>query len=148
MVDAILVYSPEKELEVLSELASLGEKMDWKPAIILSAAYLEKFGIQKLKGYFKRKSERARKKKEKVVELSGRLEDLSLPEVAILLYGLELIKPIFFTHMNQIWRERTKIVHPKGSLPAYVGEEANKKYGRMIRQALAIIQFLQSEKTK
>ena len=52
MVDAILVYSPEKELEVLSSLAEVGDKIDWKPAIILSAAYLETFGIEKLKRYF------------------------------------------------------------------------------------------------
>lgn len=134
MVDAILVYSPEKELEVLAELASKGNLVDWKPAIILAAAYLEKFDIYKLKRYFE----------EKKIQLSGKLENLSLNEVAVFLYGLGLIDEKFFTWMTQIWNERNNIVHQKGALPAYVGEEANKKYGKMISNALEIIKFLKS----
>ncbi len=52
-VDAIFVYSPEKELEVLSKLAEKGDQVDWKPAIILASAYLEKYGIDRLKVHFK-----------------------------------------------------------------------------------------------
>jgi hypothetical protein len=129
MIDAILVYSPEKELEVLAKFAQDGNIVDWKPAIILSAAYLEKFGVEKLKRHFE-------KKKIKIIE---KLEGLSLPEVSLFLYGLGLIEEKRYTHMSQIWRERIKIVHQKGILPAYVGEEANKKYGKMIKHALEII---------
>jgi len=135
-LDVILVYSPEKELEVLSRLASSGDKIDWKPSIILSAAYLEKFSIERLKRFFQ----------EKKIKISGKLENLSLPQVATLLYGLDLVKDEHFTKLSQIWKERIRIVHPKGTLPAYVGDEANKKYENMIREALKIIEYLKSEK--
>lgn len=138
MIDAIFVYSPERELKILASLATSGELIDWKPAIILSAAYLEKFCIKKLKGYFEKKE----------IKLGKKLERLSLPEVTILLYGLELIKTNHFAYMNKIWKERIKIVHPKGTLPAYVGEEANKKYGKMIDDALKIIDFLKRKGEK
>ena len=133
--DAILVYSPEKELEVLAQLGERGDLVDWKPAIVLAAAYLEKFGIDRLKRYFE----------DRKIQLSGRLENLSLNEVAIFLYGLEMINERFFTYMTQIWSERGNIVHQKGTLPAYVGNEANKKYGKMIRNALKIIRFLKTQ---
>lgn len=135
-VDAILVYSPEKELEVLANLARLEKGVDWKPAIILSAAYLEKFGIERLKRYFEKKK----------IKLTGKLQQLSLPQVATLLYGLELVEPKHFTQMNQIWKERIAIVHLKRTLPAYVGQEANNKYGKRIQDALAIIEYLKSGK--
>lgn len=136
MIDAILVYSPEKELEVLARLAGSGEKIDWKPAIILSAAYLEKFGAERLKKYYENKE----------IKPTRKLEKLSLYQITKLLYELNLIKRKHFTLMNRVRAERNKLVHPKGILPAYVGEEANKKYGKMIREALGIIQFLKSEK--
>lgn len=136
MIDAILVYSPEQELKILANLANSGELIDWKPAIIFSAAYLEKFGIEKLKRYFERKG----------IKISGKLERLSLREVAILLYGLELIKTKNFSHMNRIWKERIRIVHPKGTLPAYIGEEANKKYEKIVEDTLIIIEYLKKEK--
>jgi hypothetical protein len=132
MVDAILVYSPEKELEVLSSLAEVGDKIDWKPAIILSAAYLETFGIKKLKRYFELKK----------VQLGELLKRLSLSKVANLLKSNDLINEKQFSKMKQIWSERNDIVHPKGILPAYVGGEANKKYGKMIGEALKIIEYL------
>ena len=52
-MDAILVYSPEKELEVLSEMAISTKEIDWKPALILSAAYLEKIGIVRIAEFLK-----------------------------------------------------------------------------------------------
>lgn len=134
-MDVILVYSPEKELEVLAQLAERGDKVDWKPAIVLAVAYLEKFGIGKLKRHFE----------DRKIKLSGRLESLSLNDVAVFLYGLEVINEKFFNFMTKIWRERIKIVHQKGTLPAYIGNEANEKYGEMIRNALEIIKFLKSQ---
>jgi hypothetical protein len=134
VIDAIFVYSPEKELEVLAGLAEKGDLVDWKPAIILAAAYLERFGIAKLKRHFG----------DRKIRLSGRLEGLSLNDVTTFLYGLDLINEKFFTWMTQIWSERIDVVHPRGVLPAYVGEEANKKYGEMIRNALEIINFLKT----
>jgi hypothetical protein len=135
MSDTIIVYSPEKELEVLSSLAEVGDKVYWKPAIILSAAYLEKFGIEKLKQYFWKKK----------TEFGKKLENLSLSQAATLLYGLNLIKNGDFTQINQVWSERIRIVHPKGSLPAYVGKEANRKYGKIITNALKIIESLKKK---
>lgn len=135
-VDAILVYSPEKELEILASFAEVGKEIDWKPAIILAAAYLEKFGIEKLQRHFK----------EKTIKLGRKLEHLSLNHVTTLLYGLGLIENKDFTQMGQIWGERINIVHPKRKLPAYVGEAANKKYGKMVRNALRIIESLKGEK--
>jgi hypothetical protein len=132
MVDAILVYSPEKELEVLSSLAEVGDKIDWKPAIILSAAYLETFGIEKLKRYFELKK----------VQLGEMLKRLSLSKVANLLKSNDLINEKQFSKIKQIWNERNDIVHPKGILPAYVGGKANKKYRKMIGDALKIIEYL------
>jgi hypothetical protein len=134
VIDAIFVYSPEKELDVLAQLAKKGNSVDWKPAIILAAAYLERFGIEKLKRHFK----------DRKIKLSKRLESLSLNEVAIFLYGLEMIDDRFFTFMTHIWSERRKIVHQKGTLPAYVGDEANQKYGKMLKNALEIITSLKS----
>jgi len=136
MVDAILVYSPEKELEILSSLARDGTKVDWKPAIILAATYLEKFGVERLRRY----------SKEKTIKLGKELEGLSLYHVTTFLYGLGLIEDKDFSQMTQIRVERNRIVHPKGTPRAYVGEEADKKYGKMISNALRIIEFLKGEK--
>lgn len=41
--------------------------------------------------------------------------------------------------MKQIWTIMRKVVHPKRTFPAYIGREANIKYGRMIKNALEII---------
>lgn len=131
--DTVVVYSPEQELKVLVQLAE-GKQIDWKPAILMATAYLEKFGIAKLKRHFK---DRKRK-------FSGKLESLSLNQVAILLYGLEIISEDPFDFMTQMWRERISITHQKGELPAYVGNEANKKYGEMIRRVLEILKLLKS----
>jgi len=131
--DTIVVYSAEKELEVLAQLAE-GKRIDWKPAILMATAYLEKFGIDKLKRHF-----RDRKR-----QFGGKLESLSLNQVAILLYGLEIISEDPFDFMTQMWRERINITHQKGELPAYVGDEANKKYREMIERALEILKLLKS----
>lgn len=131
--DAIFVYSPEKELMVLSELAE-NKKIDWKPAIVFATAYMEKFGIDKLKKAFE----------DRKIKLLGCLESLSLNEVAIFLYGLRLVDEKYFTWMVQLWKERLKVVHQKGELPAYVGTDATKKYKEMITRALEVLGFLKS----
>jgi len=101
MVDAILVYSPEKELEILSSLARDGTKVDWKPAIILAATYLEKFGVERLRRY----------SKEKTIKLGKELEGLSLYHVTTFLYGLGLIEDKDFSQMTQIRVERNRCMH-------------------------------------
>lgn len=135
---AHLIYSPEKELQVLAKLATEGKQVDWKPAIILAATYLEKYGVERLRKLFKGKK----------VELSGKFEAFSLSDVSILLYGLNLIDSKTYTHMNQIWGERIKIVHSKGKTPKgdYLGDEANTKYAPMLKNALQIIRILNGQK--
>lgn len=135
--NAILVYSPQKELQVLSEFAEAGKKIDWKPAIILAAAYLEKSSIEKLQKYF------IKNKKRKLPE---RLKKLSFTNASILLYGLGILEYKHFSWMIEIWKERIKIVHQKEELPLYVGDKANKKYGKMINHALTIINLFEKEK--
>jgi neutral trehalase len=144
-IDIILVYSPEKELQVLTDLAKVGKEIDWKPVIILSAAYLEKFGKDKLKRYlteqslsgvtisFKDTKSRLRKKD---------LEELSLYNVIKFLFGLSLIKKQEFNQMDEIRKERNTIVHTKGIPPLYVGNKANDKYEKMVNNTLDIIKSL------
>lgn len=74
MIDAILVYNPKTELEILSSLAIEGDKVDWKPVIVLASSYLEKFGHERLKRYFEEKQAREKKK----VKLSKKLEARAL----------------------------------------------------------------------
>lgn len=130
--NAVCVYSSEKELEVLSNLAEKGNLVDWKPAIVLASAYLEKYGIKKLKRYFKNKK----------IPLAERFEKLSLSDVEVFLYGLDLIPEKYFTWIDQIWRERCNIIHQKGELPAFVGKEAKEKYRGMVDRALEVLKFL------
>ncbi len=135
MIDAILVYSPEKELQVLTALARIGDKLDWKPAIILSATYLEKFGFEKLQRFFKQNKMKQDKK----------LEDLRLHGVANCLLKYELINQESFDVIDKIRKERNAIVHQKKRLPVYVGSQANEKYELMIRKAIKIIEDLKEE---
>lgn len=131
-VDAILVYSPEKELEVLARLANDGKEVDWKPAIIFSATYIEKLGIQKLKRYIEGKG----------ITIDEKVEDLTLFKVASFLHEFGLIDHNDFTHINEIRKERNSMVHQKESNIAYVGESANEKYEKMKNNALRIITAL------
>jgi len=133
-MDTFPIYSPEKELQVLAKLAKEGKHVDWKPAIILAATYVEKYGIERLQKFFEGKE----------VDLSGKFETFSLSDVSILLYGLNLIDSKTYTHMNQIWCERRSIIHQKGRIPKgdYLGDEANTKYTPMLRNATQIIRTL------
>jgi hypothetical protein len=131
-MNANLVYSPEKELQILSKLAEQGDHVDWKPAIILASTYLEKYGIEKLKQFFT----------DKKITLAGRFENMSLSDVEVFLYGLNLLPEKYFTWIDQVWHERCNIIHQKGELPSYVGNEANKKYGGMLDRSLEVLQYL------
>lgn len=132
--DAFLVYSPEKELEVLAKLAEKGDLVDWKPAIVLAAAYLEKAGIDKLKNTFEPRK----------INPQEKLEKLRFHEVTLFLYGLWVIDEKVYDWMNRIWKERVKIIHQKEIQPNYIGKEANKTYGEMMAKALEILKFLKS----
>ena len=132
---AVVVYSEEKELEVLSEMAISRKEIDWKPAIILSAAYLEKFGILRLREILNSRK----------INLEKKLENLSLTEVTTFLYGLHQINHKEFTQISQIRKERNKIIHPRGlSIPVFFGEKANKKYKTLVENALKIISSLKT----
>ena len=119
---------------MLSQLAEQ-RKVDWKPAIVFATAYLEKAGIDNLKKEFEGRK----------ASLRGCLENLSLNEVAFFLYGLKIVNEKYFTWMTQVWKERIKVVHQKGELHAYVGDEANKKYCGMIKRALEVLKFLKTQ---
>jgi len=136
-VDGILVHSQEAEIEALAGNAKIGKEINWKPAIILSATYLEELGIDRLNRYFGKKETK---------KTGKMLQEQSLPLVADLLYGLDLVNEQSYCQMKEIWKERIKIVHPAGRIPReYVGQEANRKCQRMIHNALRIIQSLREE---
>jgi hypothetical protein len=139
-MDIFAIYSPEKELEVLARLATEGKQVDWKPAIVLAAAYLEGYGAVKLKNFFEQKE----------TKFKERFDRVSLPEINMFLYGLGLIKSEIWKQMNTIWKERLNIVHPKGMVPEgdYLGREANKRYAPMIKKAVEIMKILSGRGVK
>jgi len=137
IMDASLIYSPEAELEVLARLATGGKQVDWKPAIVLAAAYLERYGAERLKRFFA----------EREIPLKNMFDRASLPEISAVLYGLGLIKPKVWTLLDRIWHERLDIVHPE-SVPYrgdYLGNKANKKYSVMIKESIRIMIILSGE---
>jgi len=135
LIDAVIVYSPEKELEVLSEMAIKTKEIDWKPVIILSAVYLEKFAIFRLKEILKNRK----------IKLDKKIENLSLNQVSLFLYGFHQINHKEFTKINQIRRERNRIIHQKdSSIPVFFGDKANKKYKKLVENALEIISSLKT----
>ena len=136
MIDAVIVYSPEKELEVLSMMAITTKEIDWKPAIILSAAYLEKFGMLRISEFLKNRK----------IKLCKKLDNLSLNDVSVFLYMLHQINDKEFTQINQIRKERNRIIHPRGTkIPVYFGEKANNKYEKMVENTINIISSLKSD---
>jgi hypothetical protein len=100
----------------------------------LAAAYIERYGIERLKKNFQGRD----------IELGGKLDRYSLQEVALVLYSLGSIESKTYTQMIEIWRERTKIVHPESAPPKgnFLGHDANRKYGKMIKNALRIVRVL------
>jgi hypothetical protein len=134
-IGATLVYSEEKELEVLSEMAMTAKEIDWKPVIILSCAYLEKFGILNMSDFFKNQK----------TKLGKKLDNLTLSNIAIFLYAMHQINDKEFTQINQIRKERNRIIHPRGNkIPVYFGEKANAKYKKMVENTIRIISILKS----
>ena len=129
-------YSEEKELEVLSEMARTTKEIDWKPAIILSAVYLEKFGIMKINEILKHRK----------IQLGKKLGNFSLNDISILLYALHQISNKEFTQISQIQKERNRIVHRRGEkIPVYYGEKANIKYKKIVDNTIKMIASLKSE---
>ncbi len=134
--NATVIYSEEMELEVLSEMAIKTKEIDWKPAIILSAAYLEKFGVLRISEFLKNRR----------IKLGKKLDNLSLNDLSVFLYTLHQIKDKEFTQINQIRKERNRIIHPRGTrIPVYFGEKANNKYEKMVENAINIISSLKSD---
>ena len=129
-------YSEEKELEVLSEMAINAQEIDWKPAIIISCAYLKKCGLSKLNSFLKHQK----------TKLGKKFDNLSLNEIAIFLYAMHQINDKEFTQINQIQKAKNRIINPKGTKNIlYFGEKANKKFKNLINNAIKIINSLQSD---
>jgi len=134
--NATVIYSEERELEVLSEMAIKTKEIDWKPAIILSAAYLEKFGVLRISEFLKNRR----------IKLGKKLDNLSLNDLSVFLYTLHQINDKEFTQIKQIRKERNRIIHPRGTrIPVYFGEKANNKYEKMVENAINIISSLKSD---
>ena len=134
-IGATLAYNEEKELEVLSEMAMTAKEIDWKPVIILSCAYLKKFGILNMGDFLKNQK----------TKLGKKLDNLTLSNIAIFLYAMHQINDKEFTQINQIRKERNRIIHPRGTkIPIYFGEKANAKYKKMVENTIRIISLLKS----
>ena len=99
----------KKQLQSLSDLALNSNETDWKPAIILSELYIEKFAKIRLKQIVKNRK----------IKLDKKIERLSLNELALFLYTLHEINSKEFTEINKIQSARNKIVHPKKSSTPY-----------------------------
>jgi len=135
-IDATLVYSEEKELAVFSEMAMTGKEIDWKPTIILSCAYLEKFGLLNISEFLKNRK----------TKLGKKLDNLDLNDIAIFLYAMHQINDKEFTQINQIRKERNRIIHSRGTkIPVYFGEKANNKYAKMVENTINIISKMKSD---
>jgi hypothetical protein len=129
-------YSEENELVVLSEIIIKAKEINWKPAILLSATYLEKFGIFRI-------SELLRNRK---IKPGKKLDGFSLNDVSIFLYALHQINDKEFTQMNQVRKARNRIIHPRNNKnEIYFGEKADKKYGKMVENTIKIISSLKSD---
>ncbi len=134
--NAVVDYSEEKELEVISEMAFKTKEIDWKPAIILAAAYLEKCGILRINEILKNRK----------INLGKKLDNFSLNDVSILLYAQHQISDKEFTQISQIRKERNRIIHQRGtSIRVYFGEKVNNKYKKMVENTIKIIHSLKSD---
>jgi len=127
-------FNEEKEIKELSELAMASNKIDWKPAIILSEIYIEKSAKNRLKKILKNRK----------IKLDKKIERLSLKEVALFLYSLHEINSKQFTEINKIQRQKNRIIHPKQSnkISTWSGDKANKKHQALLENALKIITHL------
>lgn len=129
-------YSEEKELEILSDMATTAKDIDWKPAIILSCNYLEKYGLLRIREFLKNRK----------TKLGKKLDNLSLNEISLFLYAMHQIDDKEFTQINQIQKAKNRIIHPKGTInDLFFGKKANNNYKNMIDNAIKIIQSLKSD---
>lgn len=125
----------ENELKLLSNMALASNEIDWKPAIILSELYLEKFAKNKVQNIFKNRK----------LKLHKKIERLGLTEVTLFLYTLHEINSKEFTEINKLQKARHSILHPKKSTePLFYGEKANKKYKPLIQNAIKVISSLKN----
>ena len=125
-MDVILVLGPIRSLE-----ETIREK-DWFKGIVLSATHLERQGILKLKDHFKFKK----------LTMEENIERLTLGEIALFLYGLDKIEESQYKTMMEVHRERNRAVHQKRVTRAFIGEEANRKYEPLIRNAIQCLRTL------
>ena len=131
----IVDNSEEKELKLLSDMAMTTKEIDWKPAIILSCAYLEKNGLPRINEFLKNRK----------TKLGKKLDNLTLTEIAIFLYAMHQINDKEFTQINQIQKAKNRIIHPKGTKNnLYSDKKANSKSKNMVDNAISIIQSLKS----
>jgi hypothetical protein len=134
--NADATYGEIRQLEIFSEMAIKTKEIDWKPAIILSAAYLEKFGISKISEFLKNRR----------IKLCKKLDKFSLNEISVFLYILHQINDKEFTQINQIQKARNRIINPRGTkIPVYFGEKADNKYEKMVENAINLISSLKSD---
>ena len=130
------IFREEKQLEFLSEMAMNRKEIDWKPTIILSCTYLQKFSLLNISHFLKNRK----------TKLGKKLDNLDLKDIAIFLYAMHQINDREFTQINQICKERNRIIHSRGTkIPVYFGEKADNKYEKMVENAINIISSLKSD---
>ncbi|MEJ2272528.1 MAG: hypothetical protein P8X91_08655 [Candidatus Bathyarchaeota archaeon] len=129
-------YTETKELEILSEMAMTKKEIDWKPAVILSCAYIKKYGFFRISEFLKNRKTKIGKK----------LDNLTLTEVAVFLYAMHQINDKEFTQINQIQKAKNRIIHPKGTNKIlYFGKKADNDYKNMVDIAIKLIHSLKSD---
>ena len=95
-VDAILVRSP---LKFLSD--TINEKR-FLEGVVVSVMYFERFGVDRLKEYFKSKG----------IPLEPmKIENLRLPAIMRMLEGFGIISDSIHSLMGEVRKERNYIVH-------------------------------------
>lgn len=92
-IDVVLVSQPRNV--IIDALA----KKEWFKGIVLSATYLEHFGLEKLSSHFKGKIS------------TERLKRLSLESIITLLFGCGLIDQNTYSRMIEIKDTRNTFVH-------------------------------------
>ena len=128
-------FNEEKELELLSKLATTSH-IDWKPAILLSEAYIEKYAKNRLKQILKNRK----------INLDKKIQNITLKQLTLFLYSLHEINSKEFTEINKIQSQKNRIINPKKTCPqTYFGEKANKKYKPLIESTIKIISTLKNK---
>lgn len=91
--DQAFVFKP------IENLREAIEKQEWFKGIILSALYIEHFGMQKLKSNFKGKIS------------SDKFRNLDLIHIILLLFASNCIDQPTYTKMNDVRDKRNDIIH-------------------------------------